>query len=60
MKKDTVIETLASFDNEFDAEKLIQKLLFIEEVEKGLKDVKEGRVHSYNGIKEKFSTKWNK
>ena len=59
MKKDTVIETLASFDNEFDAEKLIQRLLFIEEVEKGLKDVKEGRVHNYDDVKEKFLNKWN-
>ncbi|RYU90439.1 hypothetical protein EWM62_07215 [Mucilaginibacter terrigena] len=59
MKKDTVIEALGSFENEFDAEKLIQKLLFIEEVEKGLKDVKEGRVHNYDDVKEKFLTKWN-
>jgi hypothetical protein len=41
MKKHTIIETLDSFEDEFDAEKLIEKLLFIENVEKGLKVVQE-------------------
>ena len=44
MKKNTVIETLDSFEDEFDTEKLIERLLFVEKVEKGLKDVEEGRV----------------
>jgi predicted transcriptional regulator len=59
MKKDTVIEALASFDGEFETEKLIQRLLFIDEVEKGLKDVQEGRVHKLEDVKEKFVNKWN-
>ncbi|MFI5160618.1 MAG: hypothetical protein ACHQHN_05040 [Sphingobacteriales bacterium] len=56
MKKHAVIETLDSFEDEFDAEKLIEKLLFIEQVEKGLKDVKEGKVHDYKEVKQKFSS----
>ncbi|HVS90698.1 MAG TPA: hypothetical protein VHE59_01615 [Mucilaginibacter sp.] len=60
MKKHTVIETLDSFEDEFDAEKLIEKLLFIEKVEKGLKDAEEGRVHDYKEVKQKFADKWSK
>ena len=55
MKKHTVIETLDSFEDEFDAEKLTEKLLFIEQVEKGLKDIEEGHVLDYNNVKQKFS-----
>jgi hypothetical protein len=60
MKKNTVIETLDSFGDEFDAEKLIEKLLFIEKVEKGLKDVEEGKVHDYKSVKQRFADKWSK
>jgi predicted transcriptional regulator len=57
MKKHTVIETLDSFEDEFDTEQLIEKLLFIEKVEKGLKDVEEGRVIEYEQAKKKFFDK---
>jgi hypothetical protein len=58
MKKHTVIETLDSFGEEFDTEKLIEKLLFVEKVEKGLKDVEEGKVHdSMKSIVSKNSIK---
>jgi hypothetical protein len=60
MKKNTVIETLDSFGDEFDTEKLIEKLLFVEKVEKGLKDVEEGKVYDYKDVKQKFADKWNK
>ena len=60
MKKHTVIETLDSFGDEFDTEKLIEQLLFVEKIEKGLKDVEEGKVIDYNEVKQRFSDKWNK
>jgi len=60
MKKNTVIETLDSFEDEFETEKLIERLLFVEKVEKGLKDVEEGRVLNYEEAKQKFFDKWNK
>jgi hypothetical protein len=60
MKKNVVIETLDSFEDEFDAEKLIERLLFIEKVEKGLKDVEDGKVHDFSDIKQKFFDKWEK
>jgi len=60
MKKQIVIETLDSFEDEFDNEKLIEKLLFVEKVEKGLKDIEDGKVHSYEETKQKFFDKWNR
>ena len=60
MKKTMVIETLNSFDDEFDAEQLIEQLLFIEKVEKGLQDVKENRVIDIDSAKQKFVNKWEK
>lgn len=60
MKKTTVIETLDSFEDEFDTEKLIERLLFVEKVEKGLQDVAEGKVMDYKEAKQKFTDKWNK
>jgi hypothetical protein len=59
MKKNTVIETLDSFGDEFDTEKLIEKLLFVEKIERGLKDVEEGKVIDYKEAKQKFSDKWS-
>ena len=60
MKKALVIDTLSSFDDEFDAEALIERLLFIEKIEKGLEDVKEGRVLAIEDAKQKFLDKWQK
>jgi hypothetical protein len=60
MKKQTVIETLDSFEEEFDAEKLIERLLFVEKVEKGIKDVNEGKVIDYKDAKQRFVDRWNK
>ena len=55
MKKKTVIEILNSFGDEFDAEKLIEKLLFVEDIEQGLRDVKNGKIRSYKNVKERFA-----
>ena len=60
MKKNTVIETLDSFEDEFDAEKLIERLLFVEKVEKGLKDAEEGKLYDFKEVKQNFLDKWNK
>ncbi len=55
MNKSRVIETLESLPDEFDAEVLIEKLLFIEKVEKGIKDVSEGRTISLQEAKLRFN-----
>jgi hypothetical protein len=60
MKKNTVIETLDSFEDEFDTEKLIERLLFVEKVEKGIDDAKEGKLLDFKEAKQKFFDKWSK
>ncbi len=60
MNKDKVIETLEQLPAEFSTEELIERLLFIEKVDQGLKDVQEGKVISFDEAKERFSTKWSK
>jgi len=51
MKKNSVIEILNSFDEEFSIEEFIQKLLFVEKIQKGLKDVQDGKVIDYEIVK---------
>jgi predicted transcriptional regulator len=60
MKKNTVIEALDSLEDEFNPEELIERLLFVESVEKGLKDVEGGRVVNFEAVKQKFFDKWSK
>jgi hypothetical protein len=60
MNKNRVIETLESLPDEFETEALIEKLLFIEKVEKGMKDVSEGKTISLQEAKNRFETKWSK
>ncbi len=57
MNKIRVIETLESLPEEFETEALIEKLLFIEKVEKGMKDVREGKTISLQEAKSRFETK---
>jgi predicted transcriptional regulator len=54
MKKDTVVNILDSVDDEFDLEKLITQILFVDKIEKGLKDVDEGKVLDYEKVKQNF------
>lgn len=60
MNKNKVIETLESLPEEFETEALIEKLLFIEKVEKGMKDVREGKTISLQEAKNRFETKWSR
>ena len=54
MKKNTVIAILDDFDDEFEIEKLLRQLLFIDKIEKGLKDVEQGKVLDYEKVKQNF------
>ncbi len=58
MKKYKVIETLDHLPDEFDLEELVDKLLFIEKVEKGIQDADEGRTMSLQEAKKKMENKW--
>ncbi len=59
MKKETVLSTLDTLADEFDTVNLIEKLLFIEKVEKGLKDIEAGKVVSLEEARLRFEEKWS-
>ncbi|WP_075351956.1 hypothetical protein [Algoriphagus marinus] len=58
MKKRKVLETLEKLPEDFDMEELVEKLLFIQQVEEGLIDSKLDRTLSLEEAKEKLSKKW--
>jgi hypothetical protein len=60
MKKNQVLDTLNSLPEEFDAEQLIERIIFIDKVEQGLKDGREGKVISLDEAKQRFQAKWSK
>ena len=43
MKRDKAIETVKEFPQEFELEDLIERLVFVEKVEKGLQQVQQGK-----------------
>ena len=57
MKRDKAIETVKELPNEFDLEELMEKLVFVEKVEKGLKQLDEGKTVSHETVKE-LTKKW--
>jgi hypothetical protein len=44
MKKEKVIDTVKGLPQEFELEELIEKLVFVEKIEKGLRQAEEGKV----------------
>ena len=59
MRRDRVIETIKELPNEFDLETVIERLIFIDKVEKGLKQAEEGKTISHEEVKNRVS-KWSK
>ena len=57
MKRDKAIETVQELPNEFDLEELMEKLVFVEKVEKGLKQLDEGKTVTHETVKE-ITKKW--
>jgi predicted transcriptional regulator len=60
MNKEKVIETLEKLPQEFSVEELVDRLLFIDKIDRGLKDVEEGKVISLEEAKDRVSKKWSK
>ena len=59
MNKANVIATLNSLPEVFKTEELIEKLLFIEKVEKGQQDVMEGKTIPFEEVKKRFNISLN-
>jgi predicted transcriptional regulator len=58
MRRERVIETINKLPNEFDLETVIERLIFIDKVEKGLKQAEEGKTISHDEVKKRIS-KWS-
>ena len=59
LTKNQVINTVNNFSSTIKIDELIDKLIFVEKVEKGLNDVKEKRISNSVDSKKKLS-KWLK
>jgi hypothetical protein len=51
MKKSTVLNALGEFPREFALDELMEKLIVLEKIELGLKDVAEGNTMSHQELK---------
>ena len=58
MKKDKALATIESLPEEFDIEDLVEKLLFVERVEEGLKQADEGKTITLEEARQQFERKW--
>ncbi len=59
MTKAKVLETLNQFPMEFNTEELIDRLIFIDKVEKGLEEQRLNQSMSLDAVKELVNT-WSK
>lgn len=57
MERDKVLDTLKELPEEFELEDLIEKLIFVEKIEQGLKQLDEGKTVSHEKVKE-ITSKW--
>ena len=57
MKRDKAIETVKELPKEFELEVLLEKLVFVEKVEKGLTQLEDGKTISHKRAKE-IAKKW--
>lgn len=57
MTRDKVMDTVKELPQEFELEELIERLVFKEKVEKGLKQIEEGKIIPHDQVKD-ISKKW--
>jgi predicted transcriptional regulator len=59
MRKQAIIKVINELPDVIKLDDLIEKLIIIEKIEVGLKDIKEGRVISHQEVKKRIK-KWSK
>ncbi len=59
MKLEKLMETVRELPQEFDLEELMERLVFIEKVERGLDSLHKGRTISHDAVKELIK-EWQK
>ena len=52
MKKDLVIEAIKELPQDFELEKLFEKLVFMEKIENGLLQLEQGKTMPHDKVKE--------
>lgn len=57
MKREKAIETVNEFPQEFNLDELIERLIFVDKIEKGLDQVNQGLIKSAEEVKE-IVKKW--
>jgi hypothetical protein len=57
MKREKAIEAINEFPKEFELEDLIERLVFVEKVEKGIKQLDDGKTTPHEKVKELIK-KW--
>jgi len=57
MKKEDVIEAMKELPQDFELEKLLEKLVFMEKVEKGLLQLEQGKTVPHDQVK-KIVKQW--
>ena len=57
MKREKAIDTVKELPQEFELEELMEKLVFIDKIEKGLKQADQGKVTTHEKVKE-LRRKW--
>jgi hypothetical protein len=59
MTKESVIKVVNNLPDEFELDVLLEKLIVIAKIERGLKDVEEGRTKTFEEAK-RISKEWSK
>lgn len=59
MKKSTAISAIEELPKEFELDILLERLVVIEKIDKGLADLKSGKIVSHDSVK-KLAKKWQK
>jgi len=57
MKKEIVLEALKDLPRDFELDRLLDKLVFMEKVEKGLIQLEQGKTTDHDKVEE-MSNKW--
>ena len=59
MNREKAIDTIRKLPQEFELEELMEKLVFVEKVERGLQQAEQGKVTPHAEVKE-LVKKWQK
>lgn len=59
MNKDIVLDTVNDLPQDFELDMLLEKLVFIEKVQKGLDQLNEGKTLSHDEVKQRVKA-WRK